>query len=287
MVNANNKAEFKGQIIDALEDFCAEMKISIPNDEKDNDDYDDPEEMAIIYGSDYDVIGDEIEYLIDHHDETEIISDYDVMLIIGKLKDIVPEDEQGCFTRESETGLMCKIKDIFAKWGFETADTREKRITVLLHNAISCLLDNTLADESLEDWVEETAKELDCTTEELYKYGNIEKPVERYAYDIEWDVDYDEVYEMLDNMTYEEAAESLEMPKERYANMSTDERHDYAYDYFRHRPGAIDDFIGLPQKVRIPSNVFDDNAADWLSDEYGYCLYGFRLSTDGGKDDAE
>lgn len=33
----------------------------------------------------------------------------------------------------------------------------------------------------------------------------------------------------------------------------------------------------LPTRVSIPWNVFDDDIADWLSDEYGYCVNGFNV----------
>lgn len=47
-----------------------------------------------------------------------------------------------------------------------------------------------------------------------------------------WDVDMDDVYENLDEMTAEKAAEALGISQKRYANMSTAERHDYAYEVF-------------------------------------------------------
>jgi hypothetical protein len=35
--------------------------------------------------------------------------------------------------------------------------------------------------------------------------------------------------------------------------------------------------LKLPTRVSIPWNVFDDDIADWLSDEYGYCVNGFNV----------
>ena len=83
-------------------------------------------------------------------------------------------------------------------------------------------------------------------------------------------------------MTVEKAAEALEMPVNTYANMTTEKRHDYAYDRFRHRPGLLDEFVGLPEEIIIPEVLTDDeDIADWLSNEYGYCLIGkgFDLKT--------
>ena len=55
-VSDNDKAEFIGQIIDTFEDFLDEKGIKIPNEERDHDDYTDPDTYANIYGSDYDMI---------------------------------------------------------------------------------------------------------------------------------------------------------------------------------------------------------------------------------------
>ena len=111
------------------------------------------------------------------------------------------------------------------------------------------------------------------------------------AYNINWSIDYDEVYEKLDDMTVDKAAAALEIPKGRYANMSTEERHDYAYDFFRHDPGALDEFLELPSEVEIPKDIedlSDDNViTDWLSDTFGYCIEGYDLDTDVEKDEVE
>ena len=92
------------------------------------------------------------------------------------------------------------------------------------------------------------------------------------AVNIDWDVDYDEVYEKLDEMTVSNAAKVLELPEQTYANMSTSERHDYAYDKFRHSPGSLYDFMELPEEVVLPKEIVEEDAADYLSDTYGYCI---------------
>lgn len=33
----------------------------------------------------------------------------------------------------------------------------------------------------------------------------------------------------------------------------------------------------LPETVEIPEDVHEDNVADWLSDTYGYCVFGYNL----------
>jgi len=104
------------------------------------------------------------------------------------------------------------------------------------------------------------------------------------ATNIRWDIDFDEVYEKLDEMTYEAAAEAIGVPAETYANMTTEERHDYAYDLFHHSPATLDEFMGLPNEVIIPDELnkpddeyYVDDISDWLSDEYGFCHEGFVL----------
>ena len=105
--------------------------------------------------------------------------------------------------------------------------------------------------------------------------------MERYAYDIQWDVDEEEGFEKLDEMTVHEAAEALRIFVEAYANMSAEERHDYASDAWHHNKVDLADFVGLPEKVVIPDDLDDDEEiANWLSNEYGYCIYGFKLNTD-------
>ena len=56
MIKEENQSEFLGQIIDIFEDFLEDHNIDVPNEERDGDD-DNP---AIIYGSDYDQIQNEL-----------------------------------------------------------------------------------------------------------------------------------------------------------------------------------------------------------------------------------
>lgn len=95
---------------------------------------------------------------------------------------------------------------------------------------------------------------------------------------IKWNIDMDEVFEKLDNMTSKNAANELGIPSETYSNMTTTEKHDYAYDYFHHCPGALDDFMNLPSEIELPKEIEDDeDISDWLSDVYGFCHEGFEL----------
>lgn len=62
-----NKLEFIGAIIDVFEDFLEEKGITLDNPEIcEAVEYgDDPETLAIIYGSDYDLISGQIERILD------------------------------------------------------------------------------------------------------------------------------------------------------------------------------------------------------------------------------
>lgn len=95
----------------------------------------------------------------------------------------------------------------------------------------------------------------------------------KIAYNIQWNIDMEEVYKRLDNMTAEKVAEVLGMPSEGYAN-----RYSYAANKFQHCPAELHEFMGLPSEVEIPENLVDyEDISDWLSDKFGYCHEGFDL----------
>lgn len=39
----------------------------------------------------------------------------------------------------------------------------------------------------------------------------------------------------------------------------------------------LNDYLGLPVEVELPDNIDPNDAADWLSDEYGFCIISFSL----------
>lgn len=94
------------------------------------------------------------------------------------------------------------------------------------------------------------------------------------ARNVEWDINMDEVYEKLDEMTVVNASKALEVPADKYANMTSSERHDYAYDVFRHCPGRLYEFLELPEAVTLASGtkIEPEDIPDYLSDLYGYCI---------------
>lgn len=101
------------------------------------------------------------------------------------------------------------------------------------------------------------------------------------AYNIEWDIDIDEVLDSLSLINEQERAKALDIPLDKYLAMSEEERRDYATSHFHHCPGALYDYLGLPAEVTIPEKITEnEDITDWLSDKFGYCLYGYVLSTD-------
>lgn len=39
----------------------------------------------------------------------------------------------------------------------------------------------------------------------------------------------------------------------------------------------LTDYLGLPVAVELPDNIDPDDAADWLADEYGFCVRSFSM----------
>jgi hypothetical protein len=106
------------------------------------------------------------------------------------------------------------------------------------------------------------------------------------AYNICWVIDYDFAFEILD-YDCDKAIKSLEISKEKYMSMSIEERHDYAYDIWRHCPAKIEEFLGLPDEVEIPECVAneveeygDEVITEYLADTFGTFLDYYDLDYD-------
>lgn len=93
------------------------------------------------------------------------------------------------------------------------------------------------------------------------------------AYDIEWEVSDFEIFCKLDEMTTEGAAEILGLFPQTYGNMTDEERHDAALEYFHRRHKSCRaDFVGLPSEVEL-DDIFNslgkEDVIDWLEQQHG------------------
>ncbi len=123
---SSSMAEFKGQIVDILEDVLTEHEAKIRNEDKDLavKDGRDPDELAVIYGDDYDVIAELVcdivlqEDLEEHPAVDEAYKNRIVETVLESYKEIADKAE---FTGEKLTeddysGLAGKIKETFLNW---------------------------------------------------------------------------------------------------------------------------------------------------------------------------
>lgn len=102
------------------------------------------------------------------------------------------------------------------------------------------------------------------------------------ACDIEWNVSDFEILEKLDKMTTEGAAEILGLSPQAYDDMTDEERHDAALEYFHRRHESCRaDFVGLPSMVELEDAIFGnldkEDIIDWLEQQYGYYMDDCRL----------
>lgn len=101
------------------------------------------------------------------------------------------------------------------------------------------------------------------------------------ACDIEWNVSDFEILEKLDEMTTEGAAEILGLFPQTYENMTDEERHDAASEYFHRRHESCRaDFVGLPSEVELDdifNSLSKEDAIDWLEQQYGNYVLSCKL----------
>ena len=102
------------------------------------------------------------------------------------------------------------------------------------------------------------------------------------VYDIDWKVNMEEIIEILDEMPVESAACALEIPVQAYADMSSKERHDAAYDVFHHRAGKCIEFMELPYSITWEGfdDMSDDEITEHLADKYGFHINGWKCDRD-------
>lgn len=161
-----------------------------------------------------------------------------------------------------------KIEEIFEKALFNNG-----------YEAISDFLGyDYTADEEKDvtsNRIQEVIHQMPDETFSIFFHKNVKGLV---AYDIQWDVDMDELYEKFDDMSAEKAADILACPKRIYANMNDGERHDLIHDRFHHNMLDSAEFVGLPNEVALPKELInEEDISNYLSDEFGYCHESFSL----------
>lgn len=123
---ATELAELRGNMVDILEDALAEKEATIPNEDRDDaiEDGEDETELAIIYGEDYDVIGDVVQDLVLDNDlegnpiRGEVEKQKYVEAVFESYQELIDNAEfpNGGFSDEEIAGLKQKISDVFTRW---------------------------------------------------------------------------------------------------------------------------------------------------------------------------
>lgn len=95
--------------------------------------------------------------------------------------------------------------------------------------------------------------------------------------EIDWDVTMDEVLDYFYHFSLKKKSEILNIPIEKLKEMDNELIIDIAENKFHHNPGLIDEIFELPKKLEI-DNMEEDEIADYLSNEYGFCINTFCIN---------
>lgn len=95
---------------------------------------------------------------------------------------------------------------------------------------------------------------------------------------INWDIDLQDAYERLDNMSKKNAANALGMPYHSYLRISSP--YELINDLFNNYPVAFNNFMGIPNTVILPDDIVDrwhkekndEIITNYLSDTYDFCI---------------
>ncbi len=122
----DNMPEFRGQMVDILEDMLAEKGATIENEDRDEaiGEGEDPEGCAIIYGCDYDLISEPVQgvvemySLLDFTVTDEAVKEAIVAIVMDGCRDVIDKAEfpDGGFTDEDYKALEDKIAETFTNW---------------------------------------------------------------------------------------------------------------------------------------------------------------------------
>jgi len=123
-LNEDTLAEFKGQLIDTLEDYLEEHGVTpsmLPNEDRDDDD----ECVAIIYGWHYDMVGDNIEHELRIHDlvnQSPVSNPHTITDTVNHIFEAYQEildmigPEFINFDDDDERRLKNAVRQIFVNW---------------------------------------------------------------------------------------------------------------------------------------------------------------------------
>lgn len=119
-------AEFKGQIVDILEDALADKDAMIPNRDREEaiEDGEDEEDLAIIYGDDYDIIADTVQDIVlsknleEHPISTESGRETFLVPIMEAYQELIDKAvfPDGGFTDAEMTQLKTNVTNTFVNW---------------------------------------------------------------------------------------------------------------------------------------------------------------------------
>ncbi len=118
----NEVAEFKGQLIDSLEDYLEECGVTpsmLPNEERDDED------DAIIYGSHYDMVGNAIQHELDIYNlvgrENPVSNPQIIAMAINHIYEGYEElvgmiEPEFVLESDDERRLKQEIRQTFVNW---------------------------------------------------------------------------------------------------------------------------------------------------------------------------
>lgn len=108
----------------------------------------------------------------------------------------------------------------------------------------------------------------DLTNEE------IKKLVETAPYDVQ-------VYSSLENFQFDWNADNLSYPSNSYIRIIDEPEEGQAeistFTVSVEWDTDGEDVEDLPTIIAVPNEIEYDDVADWLSDNYGWCVYGWRV----------
>lgn len=100
------------------------------------------------------------------------------------------------------------------------------------------------------------------------------------ASNIIWDINENDIFEAIDELPSSDAAILLQISHNSYKKLNREERCYYFRDAIHHNRIDAAELVGLPDEVDIPPEIGtnDEDIANWISDEFGYCIEGFAIS---------